>query len=76
MINEIIEKEIEKLRYEADERCWKWKGDPEELEKLFYFSLQTIAKEVAMRFKIPFIRKDTLANQIINEVSTPPSEED
>lgn len=69
MINELIEKEIEKtiklfLAGQLSEDCLR-------------LSLQTIAKEVAMKFKEHnygsyYINKDKielLADQIINEVS-------
>lgn len=79
MINELIEKEIEKLRKEGEEVSFDWSnaGGDWNLEALFEESLQTIAKEVAMRFKEHnygsyYINKDKIelfADQIINEVS-------
>lgn len=88
MINELIEKEIEKIypqlkdwleslcQYEGARKaiglgCLEWH------EEFFRKSLQTIAKEVAMRFKEKnygsyYINKDKIelfVDQIISEVS-------
>lgn len=53
MINELIEKEIEKFRKEGEKVSFDWSnaGGDWNLEALFEESLQTIVKEVVMRFE-------------------------
>jgi hypothetical protein len=88
MINEFIEKEIEKLTKDIwksndDKISWfPYGGDDydfneDNAKKFIRISLQTIAKEVAMRFEAdlfywsdkPHERMRKLAKEIINEVS-------